>query len=267
MVRRKCDGCNGIFASRQSLFKHRNRGCGKGLKTTNDGEQKTERVKLPRILEPNQERGDQESSDDSEYLSSDDENEDDYWLWENFAMMCRRGDKDIFEKLDEMLSLYKWSQTDELFQKLMEGVRWAKELGYGLHDSFNYAVYSNMTSIVEAVKCNSDKDNFWSALSKRRLPPGCRWLTGKSCHCSVCFGHSLLTKVRCFVELFYGMDTDETIQKIIGEEKSESSLEEAMTRYREEILKNYERGQSVLEECGIVDDPNRPRFHCSDDEH
>ena len=212
MARRKCDWCNGVFASRQSLFKHRNRGCGKGLKATNDGEQKTERVELTRILKPDREGEDQESSDDSEYLSSDDD-EDYYGLWESFAMMCKRGGKDIFEKLNDMLFLYKWSKTDELFQKLMEGVRRAKELGYGLHDSFNFAVYSNMTLIVEAVKCNSEEDNFWSALSKRRLPSGCKWLTGQHCHCGACFGHSLLTKVRRFVELFYGMGNDETIQK------------------------------------------------------
>ena len=266
MVRRKCDGCGGVFASRQSLFKHRNRGCGKGGKTINGGEDEAlERVALSPILAHDQEGENHESSDDSEYLSSDDD-DDDYWLWESFAMMCKRGDKDIFETLDGLLPLYKWSETDELFQKLMDGVQWAKIQGFRLPDSFNYAVYSNMTLILEAVKCNSDEDNFWSVLSKRRLPSGCKWLTGQPCHCQACFGHSLLTKVRRFVEIFYGMKADETIQKIMREEENGSSIEKAMDRYREGILENYERGQSMIEQCGIVDDPNRPRFHCSDDE-
>ena len=205
------------------------------------------------------------SDDDSDYVSSDDD-EDDYWLWESFAMMCKRSGKDIFEKLKDFLFLYKWSQTDALFQKLMDGVYWAKVLGYRLPNSFNFAVYSNIPLIVEAVKCNREEKNFWNTLSKRRLPPGCKWLTGEQCHCGVCFGHSLLTKVRRFGEIFYGMTTDETIQKILKEEKSGCSLEDAMDRYKEEILEKFEDGQSMLETCGIEDDPNRPSFHCSDED-
>ena len=312
MVRRKCDGCGGMYASRQSLFQHRKR-CGKGVHTavpppimhtgkttTEDRRAKLHRIldqaadnpkkpsilhmkegkrnKLTRLLEKaaddqNKDQDLEESSDsdvssnDSEYLGSDDDDVDNFWLWEGFVMSCRRADKDVFECLEGIIPLYKWSETDELFQTLMKDVHSSIHDGFSLMDSFNIAVYTNKDAIVKAVNCG-DKDDFWSAIDRagRNLPPGCKWLTGEDCHCSECFGHSLLTKIRRFVETFYGISVDDTMQKILRSEEGGASVRKSMERYKEEILEKYEQARSLIDACNIVDDPNRPKFACSDED-
>ena len=131
MVRRKCDGCGGMYASRQSLFQHRKR-CGKGVHTatpplvlhTGKTTKESKRAKIHRILnqaaddlkkpsnlqtreEKNEESSDSDTSSyENEHLNSDDDEEDNYGLWESFVMACRRGDKDIFEKLEGIISLF-----------------------------------------------------------------------------------------------------------------------------------------------------------------
>ena len=81
-----------------------------------------------------------------------------------------------------------------------------------------------------------------------------------------CFGHSLLTKVRRFVETFYGMTVDDTMQKILRSEEGGASVQKSMKQYKEEILEKYEQARSLIDACNIVDDPNRPRFVCSDED-
>ena len=50
------------------------------------------------------------------------------------------------------------------------------------------------------------------------MPLECKWLAGDVCYCEGCFGKSLLTKVRHFVEIFYGMGFDGTIQNILDDD-------------------------------------------------
>ena len=284
MVRRKCDVCGDMFASRQSLFKHKKRRCGKGLhmssvassthipisstnvmkKQTSEDLRKSNREKsdMTRILD----QADSDQSDLTDDSSdSEDDGEDDYALWESFAMSCNRGSKDILEWLDGMLHLYKWSENDTLFQKLMQDVEWAKENGYSLYDSFNYTVHANKDAIVAAVT-DYQTDDFWGTLSSRDILPRCKWFTGDPCHCKGCVGHSLLTKVRRFVELFYGMNNDDTIGKILDEVDDGAEIEESIEQHKDEILNRFHEAHTLIETCGIVDNPNRPKFRVKTDE-
>ena len=290
---RQCEDCAKTFVHRQSLFRHKKKCKGSSVhvpmptsyrKVSSDNHNsKLEHVfksiecadddlKKPSNLQTREEKREESSdsdasSNESEHLNSDDDGEDNYGLWEGFVMACRRGDKDIFEKLEGIIPLFKWSERDELFQKLMKDVHSSIHDGYCLADSFNIAVYSNKDAIVEAVNCG-DKDDFWSALDRaeRDLPPECKWLTGEDCHCRECFGHSLFTKVRRFVETFYGMTVDDTMQKILRREEEGSPLQKSLERYKEEILEKYEQARSLIDACNIVNNPNRPKFACSDED-
>ena len=205
-----------------------------------------------------------ETSDDSE----DEEEEDDYALWEGFVMSCNRGGRNIFEKLEDMIDLYKWSERDELFQQLMRSVEWAKENNYSLSDAFNFAVHANKTTIVATVaNCQPKDDDFWCALASRDVQSGCKWFTGDNCDCAECIGTSLLTKVRRFVAIFYGMHNDEIIQKILHEvdERSDDTtvdeaIEESIQQHKEEILVRYQQACDLIELCNIRENYNRPKF-------
>ena len=90
------------------------------------------------------------------------------------------------------------------------------------------------------------------------MPRGCKWLTGDVCYCEGCFGNSLLTKVRHFVEIFYGMGVDDTIQNILDDDGE--SIRESIEYHKDEILKKYKKAKKLIEECGIVDDSKRLKF-------
>ena len=106
---------------------------------------------------------------------SEEEEEEDYALWEGFVMSCNRGGRSILEWLEGMIDLYKSSETDELFQQLMESVEWAKENDYSLSDAFNFAVHAHKTTIVARVaSCQPKDDDFWCALASRDVQAGCK---------------------------------------------------------------------------------------------
>ena len=283
---RQCEDCARTFAHRQSLFRHKKKCKGSSVhvpmpasyrKVSSDNNNSN----LQHIFKAIEEADDKASPDtdddsvndhkmdehsdassnESDHLNSDDDEKDNYGLWESFVMACRRGDKDIFEKLEGIIPLFKWSESDELFQKLMKDVHSSIHDGFCLKDSFNIAVYANKDAIVEAVNCG-DQDDFWSALDRaeRDLPPGCKWLTGEDCHCRECFGHSLLTRVRRFVEIFYGMTVDDTMKKILKSEKEGVSVQRSIEQYKKQILEQYEQARSLIDACNIVNDPNRPKF-------
>lgn len=215
------------------------------------------RDKLIQIL---QDAGDSENDVESDESGDDDisTEEDDYGLWEKFVMSCNRGTKkDIFEWLAGILPLYQWSKKDDLFQKLMQDVEDAKEKGCSLPDSFNYAVNNNKYAILAAMVCVTD--GFWAVLrNKVPMPRGCKWLTGDVCYCEGCFGNSPLTKVRHFVEIFYGMGVDDTIQNILDDDGE--NIRESIEYHKDEILKKYKKAEKLIEECGIVDDSKRLKF-------
>ena len=215
------------------------------------------RDKLIQIL---QDAGDPEIDAESDESGDDDisTEEDNYGLWEKFVMSCNRGtSKDIFEWLARILPLYQWSKKDDLVQTLMQDVEDAKEKGCSLRDSFNYAVNNNKDDIVAATM--GDTDGFWASLrDKFPMPLECKWLTGDVCHCEGCFGNSLLTKVRHFLEIFYGMGVDDTIQNILDDDGH--SPEELIERHKDEINEKFQKASKLIEECGIIDDPKRPKF-------
>ena len=62
------------------------------------------------------------------------------------------------------------------------------------------------------------------------------------------------------------MTADDTIQKILSSEEGGSSVQKSMEQYKEEILEKYEQARSLIDACNIVDDPNRPKFACSDED-
>ena len=95
------------------------------------------------------------------------------------------------------------------------------------------------------------------------MPRGCKWLTGNECHYEGCFGHSLLTKVQGFVKFFYGMTKEDTIRKILDEVKGDAlvrDVKESIERHKDEILEKYQKADKLIEELGIVDNPDRLRF-------
>ena len=296
MKRSICNKCGRSYASPQSLWNHKQR-CkgGNGVQTDDNGvsfpmlsvpysKENSGRKKLIQILEnagdPEsvaesddsgdgrdkltqilQNAGNPDSDAESDNESGDDDIrtvEDDYGLWEKFVMSCNRGRKvDIFEWLAGILPLYQWSKKDDLFQKLMQDVENAKEKGCSLPDSFNYAVNNNKDAIVAAT--TSVTDGFWAVLrNKVPMPRGCKWLTGDVCYCEGCFGNSLLTKVRRFVEIFYEMGVDDTIQNILDDDGE--SIEESIERHKDEIIEEFQKASQLIEDCGIVDDPKRLKF-------
>ena len=290
---RQCEDCAKTFAHRQSLFRHKKKCKGSSVHVSMPASYRkvssdNDNSKLQHIFKAIEEADDKASPDtdddsvndhkmdehsdassnESDHLNSDDDEKDNYGLWESFVMACRRGDKDIFEKLEGIIPLFKWSESDELFQKLMKDVHSSIHDGFCLKDSFNIAVYANKDAIVEAVNCG-DQDDFWSALDRadRDLPPGCKWLTGEDCHCRECFGHSLLTRVRRFVEIFYGMTVDDTMKKILKSEKEGVSVQRSIEQYKKQILEQYEQARSLIDACNIVNDSNRPKFSCSDEDN
>ena len=211
-----------------------------------------------------------EMSDDDSDVSetSDNSEEEDYALWEGFVMSSNRADQSIFEWLEGIINLYKSSETDELFQKLMKDVEWAKENNYSLADAFDFAVHACKGMIVASVASCQLKDDhdFWCILNRRDVQIGCKWFTGNNCHCDECVGTSLLTKVRRFVEIFYDMPKDDIIQKILEEVERcndsmlEEAIEESIQRHKEEILERYQEACNLIEACDIVEDSQRPKF-------
>ena len=76
-----------------------------------------------------------------------------------------------------------------------------------------------------------------------------------------------LTKVRRFVEIFYGMHNDDIIQKILHEvdERSDDTtvdeaIEESIQQHKEEILVRYQQACALIELCNISEDCHRPKF-------
>ena len=291
-----CNRCCRSYASSQSLWNHKQR-CkgGTGLQMTfplpsvpywrkqTSGDQPSDYQDDPKPEEDPgkktsdcQEESESDEPDDESEEESDDEPEDesedesdfeydegkDVWLWEKAAMACKRGDEDILDWLMDMIRLYKWSQKDPIFQKLMQDFEWLKEKGYSLPMSFTFTVLKNKDSIVAATADGTGA--FWEALrNKVPMPRGCQWLTGDDCHCEACFGNSLLSKVQGFVKFFYGMTKEDTIRKILDEVKGDAlvnDVEESIERHKDEILEKYQKADKLIEELGIVDNPNRPRF-------
>ena len=116
---------------------------------------------------------------------------------------------------------------------------------------------NNKDDIVAATA--SVTDGFWAGLrGKYPMPLECKWLTGDVCYCEGCFGNSLLTKVRRFVEIFYGMGVDGTIQNILDDDGK--SIEESIERHKDEIIEEFRKASQLIEDCGIVDDPKRLKF-------
>lgn len=282
MSKRLCDTCSKPFACRQSLYMHRKKcsGSGNGMATPRFPivRKKQTSEDLRRVSDRKAELHKIESetdSDNSELTdeSSDDE-EDDEYLWERFVMSCNRGTgQSIFEWLEGIIKLYKWSEKDELFQKIMEDVEKAKRLDYSLSEAFDFAVHNNKDKIVSSVaNCPSD-DDFWCALSSRDVQTGCKWLSGDDCNCDECHGSSLIKKVRTFVQIFYGMQNDDVMQDILvevnergGDKTVDDAIEESMQRHKEEILKKYDQACNFIETCNIIDDPNRLKFRSESDE-
>ena len=56
------------------------------------------------------------------------------------------------------------------------------------------------------------------------------------------------------------------MQKILRSEEGGASVRKSMERYKEEILEKYEQARSLIDAWNIVDDPNRPKFACSDED-
>ena len=90
------------------------------------------------------------------------------------------------------------------------------------------------------------------------MPLECKWLAGDVCYCEGCFGKSLLTKVRHFVEIFYGMGFDGTIQNILDDD--DDSIEELIKRHKDDIIERFQKASKWVQESGIVDDPKRLKF-------
>jgi len=145
-------------------------------------------------------------------------------------MPCYRGDGDIFEWLEDIIDLYIWSQKDKMFEIIMDDVVRAKKLGYSSSYACDYAVNKNKAAIIEAVQNCDDEDSFWCGFSNRDIQD-----------------------VGVFVRIFFAMDHDKLIQKIVNDE----DLEESIQRYQGEILDHYKRAQRLIEARGAIDDPDR----------
>ena len=139
-------------------------------------------------------------------------------LWKLLTRYNCRGN-DIFELLETITELYRWSKTDKLFKRMLSDVEHATKSGYSSSEAIDYAVYKNKTNIIEAVKnCDDDDDDFWCGFSNRDIQD-----------------------VGVFVRIFFAMDHDKLIQKIVKDRQS-------MLRHRDEILNRYE--QAKIETCG-----------------
>ena len=59
------------------------------------------------------------------------------------------------------------------------------------------------------------------------------------------------------------MRIEGTIQKILDDDGD--SIEESVEQHKDEVMERFENAGKLVEECGIVDDPNRLRFRCESD--
>ena len=196
--------------------------------------------------------------DDSDVSSTDcDELDDDKWLWEQVVMLDNTDD--ILDNLKGWIYLY--MQKDEMFQKIMDDIKWAERKQFSTAESIEYSLTKNKDSIIKKVaNCRqTGDDEFWCQLAARKRPPSCEWFTGDSCNCENCNGSNYILKtVRRFSGIFYGMQHDGLMQEIIkevGEKMGEdvtfdAAAEKVLQRHKDDILEKYRGAKEILKVCG-----------------
>ena len=259
-----CNNCNKRLSSYHSLWRHkRNAICkGKGIDIPIPSKF-SGKEELTRLLDgdsPKEEPIKELDSDDTEDHSDIDDTEDDV-LWERFAMSINRGDTDDLEYLEDYIDLYMKTKTCDLCENIMDDMVRIKNAGYSLSDATDFAVCKHREDIVEAVRDCGEIDEFWYMFSLRVIQDGCLWFTGEKCLCNECKGTSLLRKVADFIKMFYRMDHDEIIQKIV----KDGDIKNSVQRHQAQILERLEQAKDLIKTLGIIDNPNRPKFNYKND--
>ena len=211
----QCSYCDKTFANRHNLSRHRKAFHLKnilsdGLRDRGNGLM----VDYSKI----DQKGDDDDNEDDDYDDADDDDEDDGnvdGLWKLLIPYNCKGN-DIFGLLEDIIELYRWSQTDKIFKTLMVDVEQARELGYSSSDAIDYALCKSKTDIIEAITNCENEDGFWSALSNRDIQD-----------------------VGVFVRIFYAMEHDKLIQKIVKDG-------EPMQRHPNELRDRYKHAGSGL---------------------
>ena len=153
-----------------------------------------------------------ESDDDDASCPEDDHD----WLWERLAILCFSDNKlkplDIFKGY---ILLFIKSESDKLFNEIMNNVIDAEFRGLPIQSAVEYALNKNEESIIASVNRCKSEESFWSELSEFGGEWDCQWFTGEPCHCTECGGVSILKMTEVYIKLFISMREDDLIEQII----------------------------------------------------
>ncbi len=178
------------------------------------------------------------------------------WLWERLAMLCFSDNKskplDIFKGY---IVLFITSESDKLFKEIMNNVR---DADLPVQEAVQYTLNKKEKSIIASVNRCISEESLWCELSELGGKWNCQWLTGKACPCRKCDGMSILKTTEVLIKLFISMRKDDLIQQIeediIEEMKKEmvqeDAIDQAVNKYKEDILVKLHDAKDMLERYG-----------------
>ena len=195
-------------------------------------------------------------STDTNSITEDEEEfdaEQNLGLWVTLVIMCYNKRCKAIDVLKEYILLYIESESDKLFQDIMNDIAGAAELP--LHDAIEYSIDKHEKSIIASVNiCKAN--SFWCELAEMDGGLNCQWLTGKICSCGDCVCGSLLETVEVLIKLFTAMREDDLIRQIeadVAETGEEMALEDAIDRtverYERDILARFRSAEDFANVC------------------
>ena len=181
-------------------------------------------------------------------------------LWERLAIICIIHNNSKLKPLHIFkgyVSIYMRSESDELFNEIMNDIMDAKLRDVPLRDAIRNAVKENEESIIASVEMCPNDDSVWCQLGKLGGDWDCQFLTGEPCHCIECDGVSILNMMVFFMTIFFDMREDSLIQQIeddideIGEDSElDDKVNQVVDKYRDDILDKLNNAKKMLKECG-----------------
>lgn len=252
-----CPKCAKVLANRHSLSRHK-KNCrgGSVLPFKHSDLLENEKKRLSYQLNPqitmfpeNDVSSDESIKSDTESVDSND------LVWRRLVFMADGDKTPVLEDLVSLLSLYK-QKGNELLEKMLSDVEYAKgALDYSEDKAFEYTLAKNKDEIMRMIgNCAMHKDNnLWCALAGRRRKPDCQWFIGERCGC--CHGTSVLDWIGEHLKIYYGMQHDELLRKIIDEIDARIGQEEDFEELAKVITDIVEEHQKeIMEEVNLARD-------------
>ena len=181
-------------------------------------------------------------------------------LWERLAILCiiiNDSELPPFDIFKEYVSLYMQSESDELFNEIMNDIMDAKLRDVPLRDAITYALKENEGNIIASVEMCHIDESFWCHLAEMGGGWDCRFLTGEPCHCTECKGLSMQKMMANFIRIFYDMRGDRLIQQIeydideMGEYiELDDRVNQVADKYHDDVLVKLNNAKNNLDTRG-----------------